>query len=54
MLGDGGVYLYSQDSENRGREISVFEANLVYRASSSTAWATQRNCFKNTKTRNWV
>jgi hypothetical protein len=27
----------------RGRWISEFEASLVYRVSSRTAWATQRN-----------
>jgi hypothetical protein len=30
----------------RGRQISEFEASLVYRVSSRTARATQRNCFK--------
>jgi hypothetical protein len=35
---------------DRGRRISVFEANLVYRVSSRTARATQRNCrFKKRK-----
>jgi hypothetical protein len=28
---------------SRGRWISEFEASLVYRVSSRTAWATQRN-----------
>jgi hypothetical protein len=27
----------------RGRQISEFEASLVYKVSSRTAWATQRN-----------
>jgi hypothetical protein len=31
------------EAEGRGRRISEFEANLVYRVSSRTARATQRN-----------
>ena len=33
----------------RGKWISEFEANLVYRVSSRTAWATQRNPVQKTK-----
>ena len=41
---DRGVAgLYSQHSGGRGRQISEFEASLVYRVSSRTARATQRN-----------
>jgi hypothetical protein len=35
--------LWSQSLEGRGRQISEFEASLVYRVSSRTARATQRN-----------
>ena len=42
--GGGGVHLQSQKiSASRGRQISEFEGRLVYRASSRTARATQRN-----------
>ena len=41
--GNGGTYLYSQQSEGRGKWISELETNLVYRVSSRTARATQRN-----------
>jgi type IV secretory pathway VirB6-like protein len=45
--GSGGTLslLYSQYSRGRGRgrQISEFESSLVYRVSSNTAWATQRN-----------
>jgi hypothetical protein len=36
----------------RGRQISEFEASLVYRVSSRTAKATQRNPDSNKKTKN--
>jgi hypothetical protein len=39
----GGACLKSQHSGGRGRQISEFEASLVYRGSSRTARATQRN-----------
>jgi hypothetical protein len=39
----GGAHLQSQHSGGRGRRISEFEASLVYRGSSRTARATQRN-----------
>jgi hypothetical protein len=41
--GSGGARLGSQHSGGRGRWISEFKANLVYRVSSRTARATQRN-----------
>jgi hypothetical protein len=42
----------SQHSGGRGRRISEFEASLVYRVSSRTAKATQRNpVSKKTKTK---
>jgi hypothetical protein len=41
--GSGGERLYSQHLGDRGRRISEFEAILVYRVSSRTARATQRN-----------
>jgi hypothetical protein len=39
----GGAHLQSQHSRGRGRQISEFKATLVYRPSSRTARATQRN-----------
>jgi hypothetical protein len=41
--GRGGTCLYSQHLGGRGRQISEFEASLVYKVSSRTAKATQRN-----------
>jgi hypothetical protein len=41
--GSGGACLSSQHLGGRGRQISEFEASLVYRVSSRTARATQRN-----------
>jgi hypothetical protein len=41
--GSGGAHLLSQHSGGRGRRTSEFKANLVYRVSSRTARATQRN-----------
>jgi hypothetical protein len=38
-----GTCLLSQHLGGRGRQISEFEASLVYRVSSRPAWATQRN-----------
>ena len=46
----GGACVSSQHLEGRGRGISEFEANLVYRASSRTARATQRNPVLKNKT----
>jgi hypothetical protein len=43
MPGGGGTRLLSQHLGGRGRWISEFEASLVYRVSSRTARATQRN-----------
>jgi hypothetical protein len=43
VAGHGGALLSSQHSGGRGRRISEFEASLVYRVSSRTARATQRN-----------
>jgi hypothetical protein len=40
--GSGGTHLYSQHLGGRGRQISEFEASLVYRVSSRTARAIQR------------
>jgi hypothetical protein len=53
-LGGGGARLYSQHLGGRGRQISEFEASLVYRVSSRTARATQRNPVskKQNKTKN--
>jgi hypothetical protein len=39
----GGARLYSQHSGGRGRQISEFKASLVYKVSSRTARAIQRN-----------
>jgi hypothetical protein len=41
--GRGGARLYSQHLGSRGRWISEFEASLVYKVSSRTARAIQRN-----------
>jgi hypothetical protein len=38
-----GAHLSSQHSGGRGRQISEFEASLVFKVSSRTARATQRN-----------
>jgi hypothetical protein len=42
-VGRGGTGLYSQYLGGRGRQISEFEASLVYKVSSRTARAIQRN-----------
>jgi hypothetical protein len=39
----GGARLLSQHSGGRGRRISEFEASLVYKVSSRTARAIQKN-----------
>jgi hypothetical protein len=39
----GGTNLYSQHSGGRDRQISDFEASLVYKVSSPMSRATQRN-----------
>jgi hypothetical protein len=39
----GGARLLSQHSGGRGRQISEFEVSLVYKVSSRTARAIQRN-----------
>jgi hypothetical protein len=41
--GSGGTRLLSQHLGDRSRWMSEFEASLVYRMSSRTARATQRN-----------
>jgi hypothetical protein len=41
--GGGGARLQSQHLGGRGRQISEFEASLVYKVSSRTARATQRS-----------
>jgi hypothetical protein len=43
MLGGGGTCFWSQHLGGRGRQIFEFEASLVYRMSSRTAWDMQRN-----------
>jgi hypothetical protein len=43
LAGPGCARLLSQHWGGRGRQISEFEASLVYRVSSRTARATQRN-----------
>jgi hypothetical protein len=49
--GSGGTCLYSQHLGGRGRRISEFEASLVYRVSSRTVRATQRNPVLKNKTK---
>jgi hypothetical protein len=41
--GCGGTRLESQHLGGRGRQISEFKASLVFKVSSRTAWAIQRN-----------
>jgi hypothetical protein len=43
MVGSGGTRHESQHSGGRDRRVSELEASLVYRVSSRTARATQRN-----------
>jgi hypothetical protein len=43
LPGSGGACFQSQHLGGRGRQISEFEASLVYRVSSRTTRATQRN-----------
>jgi hypothetical protein len=43
VLGSVGAHLYSQRLGGRGRQISEFEASLVYRVSSRTTRVIQRN-----------
>jgi hypothetical protein len=50
-LSGGGARLQSQHSGGRGRWISEFKASLVYRVSSRTARATQRNPISKIKKR---
>jgi hypothetical protein len=50
VAGRGGTYLYSQHLGGRGRQISEFEASLVYRVSSRTARTIQRNTVQKNKT----
>jgi hypothetical protein len=47
FTGHGGARLYSQHLGGRGRQISEFEVSLVYRVSSRTTMATQRNPVSN-------
>jgi hypothetical protein len=49
--GRGGARLQSQHSGGRGRWISEFEASLVYKVSSRTARAIQRNPVWKNKTK---
>jgi hypothetical protein len=49
--GSGGTRLQSQHLGGRGRWISEFEVSLVYRVSSRTARATQRNPVSEKKTK---
>jgi hypothetical protein len=49
--GGGGTRLQSQHSGRKGWQISEFEASLVYRMSSRTARATQRNSILKNKTK---
>jgi hypothetical protein len=52
LPGGGGARLWSQHLGGRGRRITEFQASLVYRVSSRTARATQRNpVSKNRKTK---
>lgn len=46
MLGNDCAYLYYQHLGDRGRQIYELEANLVYRANSRPARATEGNIEK--------
>jgi hypothetical protein len=52
IAGRGGTRLQSQHSGGRGKRISEFEASLVYKVSSRTARATQRNPVSKKKKKN--
>jgi hypothetical protein len=52
VAGCGGSRLSSQHSGGRGRQISEFEASLVYKVSSRTPRATQRNPVSKNKNKN--
>jgi hypothetical protein len=52
LPGSGGACLESQHLGGRGRWISEFEASLVYRVSSRTARAIQRNPVSKNKNNN--
>ena len=49
---DGGTNLSSQHSGGRGRQISEFDATLIYRMSSRRAIVRQRKACHKTKTSN--
>jgi hypothetical protein len=51
-LGSGGASLKSQHLGGRGRQISEFEASLVYKVSSRTARTAQRNPVSKNKNKN--
>ena len=51
-LGSGGTRLYSQHLGGRGRQISEFKASQVYKVSSRTARAIQRNPISKNKNKN--
>jgi hypothetical protein len=50
--GCGGTGSQLQHLGGRGRHISEFEASLIYRISSRTARATQRNLFSEIEEKN--
>ena len=52
MPGSGGTCLYSQHLLGRSRELSEFEASLIYRVSSRTARVTQRKPVSKNKIKN--
>jgi hypothetical protein len=51
LAGHGGAHL-SQHLGGRGRQISEFEASLIYKVSARTARATQRNPVSKKQTKN--
>jgi hypothetical protein len=51
IVGCGGARLWSQHSGGRSRQISEFEASLVYKVSSRTARAIKRNPVLKNKTK---
>jgi hypothetical protein len=52
VAGRGGACLYSQHLGGKGRQISEFEASLVYKVSFRTTRATEKPCLEKPKKQN--
>jgi hypothetical protein len=46
QLGGGDTHFYSQQSRRQRQDLCEFEVSLVYRETSRTVRATQKNCLK--------